>query len=123
MKTLLKLGLVAVVTALCLYLSIGAIQSHLRLATEQERSLADLLAQQQLQSQLAAASAIVEQESEAQNLVIEQAEVELKEPTIEPEPAVETDVEEVTPEDVETEVSPQTIRLTPPPSPTRRPWI
>lgn len=94
MKTLFKLSAVALVTACCLYLSIGAIQGRLLTATEQEQSLADLLLQQQMQEQLAAAAAMVETQVETQNLVIEAEQVELKEPTIDPAPEVEPTVEE-----------------------------
>lgn len=95
MKTMISVLLVAVVAAGSLWVSTNAIQTHLREASEQEKTLADLLVQQQMKDQLAAAAEKVAQEVETQNLVIDQAEVTLKEPDPIPEPEVEEVLAEV----------------------------
>ncbi len=96
MKTIWSIVLVAAVAVGSLWISIDAIQTHLLEASEQEKTLAELLVQQQMKEQLAAAAQQVAQAVEDENLVIEQAEVTIKDPVIEPavEPEVESEVEQ-----------------------------
>lgn len=94
MTTVGKVAGVLCVVLVSIYGAVGAIKTHLLEAEQQEKTLADLILKQQVQEQLAAAAVLVEEELEAQNLVIDQAEVELKPSTIvEPEP--EPEIEEV----------------------------